>query len=574
MIGAGPIQRMARQVAFARHIPLGKLVRRAGLMVRRGLADRRVLALAVTAGTAEVRRSGTPPQPIFAPRTHRAPKRVGADWRFTFQNRVVEMPGPTIDWSAPGPGNAAQLWRMNLHYMEYLEGVDDAMWAGPVDDWIAAHPGYAPGAWRDSWNSYALSIRVVVWLQELARRAGRLPPDVVARAERSALDQMRFLMRNLETDLGGNHLIKNIKAMIWASAYFSGDEPLDWRRKALHLLAAEIGRQILPDGVHYERSPSYHIQVLADLLECRHALGCDANGHDRLDAALDRMAQATADLAHPDGGPALFNDAGLAMTYAPAECLAVYERLRQRKPGQRAVFAFPDAGYFGMRSGASYFIADCGRIAPDELPAHGHGDVLSFEWSVESKRFIVDQGVYEYIGGRRRQEARSAAHHNTLCIDGADQADFFGAFRCGRRPNVEVRRWEPRNHGFLLEGGHDGFRYLRGQPIHVRRLEAAADAVRIDDIIEGRAQRAARIGFLLHPEVQVTGAAEQVKLVSGDTIVTVTASRPISVEPAVWWPDMGVEWQTQRLVVRIEPGQTATTTLSVGVRQVRSTVGQ
>jgi hypothetical protein len=35
-------------------------------------------------------------------------------------------------------------------------------------------------------------------------------------------EQLVFLERNLETDICGNHLIKNIKALIWASAYFTG----------------------------------------------------------------------------------------------------------------------------------------------------------------------------------------------------------------------------------------------------------------------------------------------------------------------------------------------------------------
>ena len=58
------------------------------------------------------------------------------------------------------------------------------------------------------------------------------------------------------------------------------------------------------------------------------------------------------------------------------------------------------------------------------------------------ERVIVDQGVHEYIPGERRRLSRSAASHNTVCIEGADQADFFGAFRCGRRPNVSISALE------------------------------------------------------------------------------------------------------------------------------------
>src|SRR6185437_2162451 len=164
------------------------------------------------------------------------------------------------------------------------------------------------------------------------------------------------------------------------------------------------------------RSPSYHCQVFADLLECRYALGHDPLG-GALDDAIDRMAWVATDLTHPDGRVALFNDAGLTMAFAPDECLEVYRGLYGKRLDPQAVFAYPDSGYFGMRDQRIYFVADCGRIAPDDLPAHGHGDVLSFELSVAGERIIVDQGVYEYVAGERRQLARAAASHNTLCLE-------------------------------------------------------------------------------------------------------------------------------------------------------------
>ena len=128
------------------------------------------------------------------------------------------------------------------------------------------------GAWRDSHNSYALSLRVVVWMQQLARA----PALAGARGRRASPSRYGFWHDNLETDLGGNHLVKNIKALIWASAFFAGPEAARWRRKGLRLLRRALDEQILPDGVHFERSPSYHAQVFADLLECRHALGARA----------------------------------------------------------------------------------------------------------------------------------------------------------------------------------------------------------------------------------------------------------------------------------------------------------
>jgi uncharacterized heparinase superfamily protein len=534
-----------RNLAFVRHIPLTKLLRRVQLNASRHITDQFPALERRSSAQLPVRARLLS---VVAPQTAKASVKSRTGWRFEFLHRTVEMPGPQIDWWAPGPSAADQLWRMNLHYMEYLENCEDEVWLVIVDDWISSNGRMTRGAWRDSWNSYTLSLRVVVWLQELARRSGRLPQDAVRRIEAMAVEQIRFLTRNLETDLGGNHLIKNIKALLWASAYFGGDEALNWRTLGLRLLGQELPQQILADGMHYERSPSYHCQVHADLLDCRLVLGADPLD-GALDDALARMAQVTADLRHPDGLPAQFNDAGLAMTLHPQLCLDAHAKLFGSQPTARSVFAFPQAGYFGTRSSNSYFVIDCGRIAPDDLPAHGHGDILSFEWSVGGGRFIVDQGVIEYVAGPKRQASRSAVNHNTLCLEGADQAEFFGAFRCGRRPKVDVRRYNAEEKEFLLEGSHDGFSHLPGRPRHIRRFQADAESIRILDRLEGTTDRNVTIGFLLHPDVSAIPTRGGMLLERGPIRVDMTANLAVDSVPAVWWPDMGRERPTRRLLV-------------------------
>jgi uncharacterized heparinase superfamily protein len=138
-----------------------------------------------------------------------------------------------------------------------------------------------------------------------------------------------------------------------------------------------------------------------------------------------------------------------------------------------------------MRTQSSYLVADCGRIAPDDLPAHGHGDVLSFEWSVKGHRIIVDQGVYEYIAGPRRRQSQTAMSHNTLCLEDADQAELYSSFRCGRRPNVDVRNYNAHAAGFVLEGTHDGFAHLPGR----RSASSMASSRTVNDDLTRRRGR-------------------------------------------------------------------------------------
>ena len=68
------------------------------------------------------------------------------------------------------------------------------------------------------------------------RNPDAVRPDFVA----SLAEQMAFLEANLETDIGGNHLVKNIKALLWASVFFDGRDVERWRALGLKLLREEL----------------------------------------------------------------------------------------------------------------------------------------------------------------------------------------------------------------------------------------------------------------------------------------------------------------------------------------------
>src|SRR5262249_53246851 len=124
--------------------------------------------------------------------------------------------------------------------------------------------------------------------------------------------------------------IRNARALVLGGAVL-GDPSL--RRHGEQLLRRELPEQILADGGHYERSPAYHLVVLRDLLEIRHA-----GRNDWLDEPVERMRRFAAGLSRPDGAPALFNDGALDL--APPLDLPEPER---------GLSVFPDTGYVVLR---------------------------------------------------------------------------------------------------------------------------------------------------------------------------------------------------------------------------------
>src|SRR5207248_3227219 len=96
--------------------------------------------------------SSDPPLPLFPPRQALAERREQG-WRFRFVGRSVDTPS-AIPWRDLRYNAADQLWRMNLHYMEYLEEMDDRSVGELIGQWIAANRPYLPGSTFDSWNAY------------------------------------------------------------------------------------------------------------------------------------------------------------------------------------------------------------------------------------------------------------------------------------------------------------------------------------------------------------------------------------------------------------------------------------
>ena len=458
-----------------------------------------------------------------------------------------------MNWHPRESGEGTRhLDRLTLHYMEYLEAVDDETFVQLVNDWIAQNPPYRPGYWLDNWNSYALSIRCLVWMQQYAIRPGLRSPEFSRQLLGSLAAQLRFLVRNLETDIGGNHLLKNLKVLLWAARFFESDEVRAYGRKAERMLVEQLREQVLADGFHFERSPAYHCQVFADLLECHACLG-PGEARRELERLLPAMAQALADTTHPDGLVSLFNDGGLNMAYAPADCLAACRALTGCAAAPRAQFALPEAGYYGVRDGGNLVIVDCGIVGPDSLPAHAHGDIFSFEWTVSGRRLIVDAGVFEYHPGEWRAYSRATSSHNTVTVGGEDQCEFWKAFRVGRRARVTRESYAPGASGFSLAASHDGYRRLPGRPIHRRHFNVAPDRIEVKDTVEGGAGQPAEARLLLHPDVEVIREDGRAVLRLAEVRASLETAASVEAADAWWCPDFGVRIPAKQLILSYGP---------------------
>ncbi len=146
-------------------------------------------------------------------------------------------------------------------------------------------------------------------------------------------------------------------------------------------LQEELKEQILPDGVHYERSIMYHKIVLEDVMRAAKGVkDADQLFCHELSALLQPMTDAMYSLEAGMGHTPLFNDSGDNVARSMLSLLAALREEFSIAPVNKN--AFPDAGYYCLRHHGLKILMDAGEIAPDYMPGHGHCDGLSFEMSV------------------------------------------------------------------------------------------------------------------------------------------------------------------------------------------------
>jgi len=450
-------------------------------------------------------------------------------------------------------GELGKLWEYNLHYFEYLWTLECDQAEVIVGDWIA---NYDLRRQHVGWDPYPTSLRLVNWSAVFFgkfRKQAEVDVEFTRQLWRSIFLQAEWLARHMETHLLGNHLFENAVALCVVGCCFGGGAAERWYRKGKGVLADQIAEQILPDGVHFERSAMYHVRV-AYLLALLLNTG-DEGLAKIVREPLVRMVNALAHLCHPDGEIALLNDSAHAVNSTPCRLSAYVGRVSGGGPYGDVLpdgaFALPASGYYGHRqSDRSYVICDAGPIGPDYIPGHAHGDIFSFELSLNGHRVVVDSGVSDYEPGEMRRYCRSTRAHNTVEIAGEDQCEFWAVFRVARRGRPHDVTWQPTGDGFRLCGWHDGYRRLSGKPTHHRHFMWHSPGILMvkDAVVASRVEQRIVSRLHFHPTctIDVVSADRiEVSYPAGRFAVCFAGPGRLAIEESWYCPEFGKRIRNQ-----------------------------
>ena len=497
-------------------------------------------------------------------------------------------------WHDPG---VSHLWRYHLHYFNYV--IDllclDRIRGGCRGferfrtlalSWIAAN-----GAVRgDGWHPYTVSLRVVNWIHALTgfRDAFDACPSSRDQIVRSLSAQITVLMKTLEFDVRGNHLMENVRALLWATTVFPKRLGASLHGRMMRLLEIEVAEQVLPDGGHFERSPGYHCVVLYDLLEIGFLLRRSGHTpHGWLDAAIGRMWHYLQLIQTPDGRVPLLKDTAWDACLDPLSLLQLgslylnlakldeedpislipwlFSSRAERKrvghgvdssPGFKSV-VFPSTGHAVVtdRAKQDYFIYDFGKVCPDYLPAHAHADIFTYEVFLDGIPVVRDSGVYEYTKGPWRDHFRSTRAHNCLTVDGVNQSEVWGSFRVGRRARVQDVCYFQTTDDLVIAASHTGFRRLKPSVSHKRVVWYRRDAfVVVLDFADGmgssRLESFVHLAPTLSPE---PGRARNTWRMGVDGSVWITFPKEANVDLRGGHPDNGdSSWYSERFSQKLE----------------------
>jgi len=350
---------------------------------------------------------------------------------------------------------------------------------------VASHPPWS-GVHYVSAMECALRIIAVCHAVDLARGRLRRPAQVFAATAQLVASHAAFISQRLSLySSAGNHTIAEAAGLVYAGLLFPELPPAGgWAERGMALLAAEASRQVLDDGGGAEQAPWY-LLLVADLAGLVIALA-DQQGAPVPAALRARCSLARSYLgafaARPDDLPSIGDrDDGYALS----------SLLRLSFPERDASFVrtFPRTGQTRVHVSAAALdlVFDHGPLGMPPACGHGHADALSLCLRRHGRDVLLDTGTFTYTGDPLwRGYFRSTAAHNTVTVDGADQAVQETAFMWSRPYQVRLVRAEQHEGAFRCLARHDGYARLDGKVMHWRGLTInSAGCLLVFDHLDG-----------------------------------------------------------------------------------------
>ena len=526
------------------------------------------------------------------------------DWRRDYPHGVSTgtpyfRRSPYLDFSRAGDHKT--IWELNRHqHLPLLaqafllsgrrEYLDEAF--RQVESWLDANPFLRGINWA---SALEVAFRALSWVWLWHMVGGEMPAALRARFLPALERHGRYLERNLSVYFSPNtHLLGEAVALHALGVLFPAfPRAARWAKTGGRIVEQQMERQVRGDGSHFEQSAYYHVYAL-DLFLLYRLL---AKSPVAFDARLVSMAgyldallgdSGMLPLIGDDDGGRLFHPYGERAGFGRATmatCAVLFDRpewvrgighlheqaawwlgaevlsARGAPPVPRVSRFFADAGVAAMAADDVHLVVKAGPFG-EGSGGHSHSDVLSLSARARSREILIDPGTFTYVADpAERDRFRGSAAHNTVRIDGRDQAVPGGPFRWDYKPSVAVRQWTTGPDRDCLDAtcAYAGFTHRRRivfvKPVTVVVLDTV-DGPPGDHTLEqfwhlGSAEDAARFSFSAPAEVVDTWRSRALCSREPATALCVTVRGPLPAHMAAVL-DLSESPASGRLEIRME----------------------
>ena len=376
--------------------------------------------------------------------------------RFPATGEFVQIGMRDIDWSggqhdhhAWHPGRFRFLLPLCRIYRAQKDDSCACTARDYIADWCNQHP--ERDNWRPGANDNPLNIagRNSCWGEAIDAFA--VSPEWDDAFLTEMVDAMRAQLNYLQHNLSprNNFRLHQARALLHNGIRLRQiADSQSWRRVAVRTFNEAARRQILPDGAHAERTPSYHRAMTRDFADCLRfepLLDDEAFSFDAATIApmFDYWLAAT----RPNGSLCAINDSeGIYEGRQANEALAERSQFRREHglpeslPEPQAVF--PDAQHAFLRDGwgadAGYMTFDAGKWEG----AHGHLSRNAVQLHTYGRSFLVDPGRIDYeMSNPLGPYGKSTRAHCTANLNGWNQSTADPVdFRAFHAPGFSVVR--------------------------------------------------------------------------------------------------------------------------------------
>lgn len=524
--------------------------------------------------------------------------KTGKRWDLKFFSEIDTIsPGDRSDIKVPWEVSRFHqaIWLGKAYWLSHSETHTDKF-KELVSDWIESNPvGYGVN-WNMPMEAAIRGMNLIVGILYFMG-SSKLDDAFMVKLLCSLFDHGVFIRYNLERSLTShNHLLSNLVGLFYLGIlFYDTGTGKRWVEFARGELEKEIVNQVYEDGTDYEKSTSYQ-RLVTEMLTAAYVLlklnnfeisgtfssrlekmfgflaaatmrdGSVPNIGDADDGRVFRMRPHVDFSDHRDVlavGAALFGNGELKSTAEKFSELALlllggagFERFSLAGPtAQVSSRIYRDGGFAFMKTNKDFCSVDFGDIGMRGRGGHGHNDVLSLTIAGKNQ-LLVDRGTYTYTADTiRRDVFRSTYSHNTVVVDGTEQAVFSGIWRIEKdstRP--ALLNWRSNDEQDVIEAQHHGYERLPHPVTHRREItfNKRQRTFRVEDDLLGEGKHVVELMFHFAPGLRVVDLGRNFLALEGEEFALMKFQHPFALEDWEHSPSYGVLQPARTARVKLE----------------------